>query len=222
MKRFVASLAVMLIAAASCASPVPEPVPQTSAEVQTQTPAPLPAPAPEPIPAPVVDAAAVTAAFYAAEATAALFTGYVGNVFADGSVEADGIRYDRFALSDTMAALEARVHASFDEALAAELLAVKTPEGYPLYIERDGALYRFGGNIAQFEYRDSAAEVINVREEGGVILVDVAATFDIMDDPLTVTHTYTCVETAGEYRFTGEFLLPFTVVYDAWIGRNMK
>jgi len=221
-KQLLAGLIALLLAAASCASPEPVLPPHTSADVQTQMPAPSPAPAPEPIPAPAVDAAAVTAAFYAAEATAALFTGYVGNVFADGSVEVDGIRYDRFAPCDTMAALESRVHASFDEALAAELLAAKTPEGHPLYIERDGALYRFGGYIAQFEYRDSAAEVIDVREEGGVICVDVTATFDIMDDPLTVTHTYTCMETAGEYRFTGEFPLPFTVVYDAWIGRDMQ
>ena len=145
MKQILAGLIALLLAAASCASSEPVLPPQTSADVQTQIPAPSPAPAPEPIPAPAVDAAAVTAAFYAAEATAALFTGYVGNVFADGSVE-----------------------------------------------------------------------------EGGVICVDVAAIFDIMDDPLTVTHTYTCMETAGEYRFTGEFPLPFTVVYDAWIGRNMK
>jgi len=221
-KQILAGLIALLISVSSCASPGAVLPPQTSADVQTQIPVPSPAPALEPIPAPDVDEAAVTAAFYAAEATAALFTGYVGNVFADGSVEVDGIRYDRFAPCDTMAALESRVHASFDEALAAELLAAKTPEGHPLYIERDGALYRFGGYIAQFEYRDSAAEVIDVREEGGVICVDVTATFDIMDDPLTVTHTYTCMETAGEYRFTGEFPLPFTVVYDAWIGRDMQ
>ena len=168
---------------------------------------------------PAIDSAAVEQAFYAAEATAALFSGYAGNVYAEGTIDVDGVRYDRFEICADMNALEALVRASFDDALSAEFLAAEAYDGHPLYIEQDGTLYRFGGYAAQFDYYDSMAAVTDVRAKNGVIYVDVASTFDIMDDPLTVTHTYTCIEENGEYRFTGEFRLPFEVVYSAWLTR---
>ena len=169
---------------------------------------------------PMPDTAKVADAFYTAERTAALFTAYAGHGYGEGPVEVNGIRYERFTLCDTMTELAGMVEDSFAQETAAELLAATSYEGHPLYVEQDGVLYRFSGNIAQFEYRDSAAEVVGVRAGDGVIYVDVSATFDIMDEPLTVTHTYTCVMENGGYRFTGEFVLPFTVVYNAWLGRD--
>ena len=173
--------------------------------------------------APVIDEAKVEAAFFEAEEIASYFTGYVaGNVYDEGTVAVNGVRYDRFAPYATMAELAALVESRFDGALAERLLSASTVDGDLLYIEQDGVLYRFGGYIAQYAYLDAEREVTDIRAEDGVIYVDIASTFDLMDEPMTVSHTYTCVEEDGEYRFTGEFALPFTVVYDAWTGRDMQ
>lgn len=97
---------------------------------------------------------ALRTAYETAERTYAIFTGFASPEMAGDSIEIDGNRYERVAEFADMEALRDYTAASFDEVLTESLLARNAAENAPLYIEHDGALYRFGGYRGLMSYDD--------------------------------------------------------------------
>ncbi len=108
------------------------------------------------------DGELVNEMFKKAEVTASYFTGYARDVYGDESIEYEGVRYDRFTVCDSLEEIRAIVSESFDEQLTERFMSTMV-DGLPLYVEKEGKLYRFGGYVALESY-ESATATINKGE----------------------------------------------------------
>ncbi len=161
----------------------------------------------------------VAAAFFDAQNVALYFSGYGRNMYTEGSIDVEGgtypgavsTQYDRFSVCDTMAELREAVEAVFTDELA-QVFLNKTASGMPLFYESDGVLYRFGGYVAQYGADAELTEILECRRnDDGSITLSVRATFPGFyggDAHVIVEHEYTCINSDGKYKFTGEFPLP--------------
>ncbi len=173
---------------------------------------------------------AIRAAFDEAYTVATLFSGYAANIYADGSIQVDydseytpTLQYDRFSLCDTMDELSEMVELYFSNEIGESLMATEARPNAPLYLEKDGVLYRFGGYVALYAVDTEYIEIVSVTKDGGKFTVSVKAEYpDFYGEELaTVTHDYTCENIDGAYIFTGEFPLLADIAIDEMLDERM-
>lgn len=174
--------------------------------------------------------AAVRAAFDEAYTVATLFSGYAANVYADGSIEVEyddeyrsTLQYDRFSLCGTLAELGEMVELYFSDEIGSDLMAMEVMPNAPLYLEKDGVLYRFGGFVSLYVVDTEYIEVVSVTKDGDTFTVSVKAEYpDFYGEELaTVTHDYTCERVGSTYKFTGEFPLLADIARDEILDDRM-
>lgn len=174
---------------------------------------------------------AIRAAFDEAYTVATLFSGYAANVYADGSIEVEydseyspTLQYDRFSLCSTMSELSEMVELYFSDEIGETLMATEARPGAPLYLEKDGVLYRFGGFVSLYAVDTEYIEIVSVtKESDDKFTVSVKAEYpDFYGEELaTVTHDYTCEKIDGVYKFTGEFPLLADIAIDEMLDDRM-
>ncbi len=173
---------------------------------------------------------AIRAAFDEAYTVATLFSGYAANVYADGSIEVEydsdyspTLQYDRFSLCGTMTELAEMVDIYFVPEIGEKLMATEVRPNAPLYLEKDGVLYRFGGFASLYAVDTEYIEVVSVTKDGETFTVSVKAEYpDFYGEELaTVTHDYTCKLVDGTYKFTGEFPLLADIAIDEMLDDRM-
>ena len=112
--------------------------------------------------------------FSHAENTYAYFTGYGVISYADdGGMEYDGASYqkvDGMRWED----LQRDVNRYFTAEIADALLQTKVLDGHPLYLEKEGNLYRFGGYAALWSYscaENETFEILSQNTTGATVRV---------------------------------------------------
>ncbi len=169
--------------------------------------------------------AKVKEAFNSAYTVAEYFSAYAKNVYEDASIEISydneyisALQYDRFAPCGTMAELDAMLDTYFTPEICDILKASEVYGGAPVFLEKDGALYRCSDFLPGYPISEENIEVISVKATGkGIYTVSVKAEYPNFygEELLTVTHDYTCEEVEqGVYKFTGEFPMLADIAID--------
>ena len=159
----------------------------------------------------------LAATFLKAEALAAHFTGHASAYLGDGdsfeAVDENGFtqQYDHYGLANSLDELRSLLEAVFTPELADEFMNT-TVSGLPLFTERDGKLYKFGGYVGLYAYDDLNREIISYTEGVGKIDVCVNMRKVNYDNTVHANQTYTAViGEDGKYRFDGDFPLPIQI-----------
>ncbi len=157
-------------------------------------------------------------AYDSAERAYAIFTGAACPEMGRGSIEVEGDQYDLVAEFADMEALRAYTGQFFDAALTEKLLATPTATEAPLYIERDGALYRFGGYVGLWSYTDAKVTSFDFSESGnGTYTLTVTA--EVNENGSISAGSYTYRFTLGDegIRFT-DFALMSELIWNSMLA----
>lgn len=160
----------------------------------------------------------IAATFIEAETLAAHFTGHASAYLGgDGfeAVDENGFTqdYTPYGLADSLSELRAMLSEVFTEQAADKLMNTKV-SGLPLFTERDGVLYKFGGYVGLLGYDDVYREIIGYTENtDGSISVTVHLRKSFNERTVSANQTYTAVLCEdGKYRFDGLSPLPIQIV----------
>ncbi len=174
--------------------------------------------------------AKVREAFDGAYTAATYFSWYATDVYAEGSIEFDYdstylpvLRYERFAPCGTLAELDELLNTYFTSEIIKGFKAVEPIEDEPLYIEKDGALYRYSNYEPIYIIGDEYIEIVSVEKTSrGKFTVSVEAKYPNFygAELETVTYDYTCKIVNGTYKFTGEFPMLADIAIDQMLERN--
>lgn len=150
----------------------------------------------------------------------AMFTGYGRIGYESRVIEYNGQRYQGCSHRDfsTLAEMEAVISRYFSEEITSALMNTTVAvDGYPLYLEQDGKLYRYSGYAAQWGY-DAAKDYTwtPLGSYGEEHLVEVSASITEYGTEYTATAVckYT-LDADGSIRFT-EFPLMIVRLWDAF------
>lgn len=160
----------------------------------------------------------IATVFVKAEALAAHFTGHASAYLGgDGfeAVDENGFTqyYTPYGLASSLTELRAMLSEVFTEQAADKLMNTKV-SGLPLFTERDGKLYKFGGYVGLLGYDDVYREIIGYTENtDGSISVTVHLRKSFNERTVSANQTYTAVLCEdGKYRFDGLSPLPIQIV----------
>ncbi len=159
----------------------------------------------------------IATTFIKAEALAAHFTGhasaYVGDNDSFEVTDENGFtqKYEHYGLANSLSELRSLLEAVFTPKLADKFMNTKV-SGLPLFTERDGKLYKFGGYMGLYSYDDVHREIIGYTEGIDKIDITVHLRKNFDGDTVYANQTYTAVlGEDGKYRFDGDFTLPIQI-----------
>lgn len=162
----------------------------------------------------------IAEAFIIAEELAAHFTGHTHSYIGDDSFDAvdeNGFtqKYTYYGLADSLAELRALLNEVFTPELAEDFMSTEV-SGLPLFTERDGKLYKFGGYVGLYSFGNVSREIEGYTDNGdGTVSVTVSINVygtHTLGKEVHTTHTYTAVlGDDSKYRFSGEFELPIQI-----------
>ncbi len=154
----------------------------------------------------------IKALFFETEKAYSYFTGYADNVYAEGTAEINGQRYDRCSLANSLDGLRELVSPYISAENTEKLIKTSVMDGVPLFAESDNTLWRFGGFAAQWGLDAAVTEIVSATPQtDGSIKVDVNITMPEFD--IETKAVYTCRQSAdGNLMFTDDFELPIILV----------
>ncbi|MBR5307888.1 MAG: right-handed parallel beta-helix repeat-containing protein [Clostridia bacterium] len=159
--------------------------------------------------------AEVTAFFNEAHTTAALFTGFGGETTEEAITynEADYVKLSAASSLDELLALAEKYFLS-DRAKA--ITEQMVDDDHPLFVEKDGALYRYSGYVSQYAYTDADVKAVDCyKGYDGTVSLRVEATFE----NTTAQTVYKMAKGEdGSYRITSAFALPIEIALRAMNG----
>lgn len=159
----------------------------------------------------------LAATFTKAEALAAHFTGHASAYVGDGDffevTDENGFtqRYEHYGLAGSLSELRSLLEEVFTPKLADKFMNTKV-SGLPLFTERDGKLYKFGGYVGLYSYDDVYREIIAYTEGIEKIDFTVHLRKNLHEGTVYANQTYTAVwGEDGVCRFDGYFTLPIEI-----------
>lgn len=150
----------------------------------------------------------------------AWFTGYTSPIYGEESITHNGDTYTsvNFKGGNTLDELRLYLSFIFDEKITSKLMNTKTSEGKPLFIEKEGKLYRFGGYVGLLAYDTVEYELTVSDPLGSTCTIGVKGKEDIEGEEIEFSYDCICVRQEDGTLRMKEFKLPIEHLYSIAAG----